>query len=123
MKGILILAHGSRRRETEDTLSALARKVREMTGVEALETAFLQFSDTTLWAGLDKLCARGCTEIVLIPYFLFDGVHIREDIPAEIEQYVKAHEAVSVRMGRTLGADDRLAQIVADQVKEAFGDR
>lgn len=118
MKGILIAAHGSREKTTERTLEVLAGKVRKLSGVGLLEIAFMQFSARTIPAGLDALMERGCTEIVLIPYFLFDGVHIREDIPELIREYTAAHPGVSIRLGHTLGADDRLAQILAEQVAE-----
>jgi sirohydrochlorin ferrochelatase len=120
MIGVLIAAHGSREKSTEQTLEALAEKVCRISGISKLEIAFMQFSARTIPAGLDKLTAQGCTEIVLIPYFLFDGVHIRQDIPELIEGYKTEHPGVSIRLGHTLGEDDRLAQILAEQALAAF---
>lgn len=118
MKGILILAHGSREVATEDTLKEVVSQLKTMVDVELLETAFLQFSEINLEKGLDNLVEKGANEITVIPYFLFEGVHIREDIPGEIEDYLKGKDKVKVTMGKTLGSDRRLAEILADRIKE-----
>jgi sirohydrochlorin ferrochelatase len=66
------------------------------------------------------LVGKGADEITVIPYFLFDGVHIKEDIPGEIESFRKQYPSVQVTMGRTLGADRRLARILRDRVLETM---
>ena len=59
MKGILILAHGSREKSTENTLKEIVSMLKEMMNDYIIETAFLQFSDVNLEAGLDKLKSQG----------------------------------------------------------------
>jgi sirohydrochlorin ferrochelatase len=126
MTGILILAHGSRQSETENTLQKIIEMVKEELksdlNTNLIEYAFLQFSDNNLETGLKKLVDRGVTEIKVIPYFLFAGVHILEDIPAEIDEFLKEYPNVKINFGQTLGADKRLAQIVVDRIKEMSGD-
>lgn len=117
MTGILILAHGSRQKDTERTLEALVQKVGELTGVTNIDFAFLQFSENLLAAGLDRLVKKGCNNIHVIPYFLFDGVHVREDIPAALAEYHRANPGVRLHLGKTLGTDERLAAILADQIQ------
>jgi len=43
----------------------------------------------------------------------------KEDIPAELEGFKKQYPKVTITMGKTLGADKRLADIIVDRVKEA----
>ncbi len=120
MTGVLILAHGSRQRDTEQTLNVLVDKVKNLTGAANIETAFLQFSNNLLPVGLDRLVNKGCTKIHIIPYFLFNGVHIQEDIPAELAKYKAQHPGIELCLGETLGADDRLAAILAERVQAAL---
>ena len=120
MKGILIIAHRSRAKDTDNTLMAIADGVKKNLPEAMIETAFMEFSDLNLEAGLDALVNKGATEIAVFPYFLFKGIHIREDIPEAIEDYVKQHEGVRVYMGNTLGEDSRLADILTDRVKEVL---
>ena len=120
MKAILILAHGSREKQTLDTLG----KITEMTMAQLpnvmIETAYMEFCDVNLEKGLDILAGKGATEIVVVPYFLFEGIHIRDDIPGEIKEYLKNHSDIKVTMGKTLGADPRLAEILVDRIREAL---
>lgn len=120
MKGILILAHGSREKSTEDTLWKIVKMLKNEMNDYMIETAFLQFSESNLHTGLDKLKAHGVNDIKVVPYFLFDGVHIREDIPKEINEYLAKNKGIEITVGKTLGSDIRLAQILADRVRETL---
>lgn len=118
MKGIIILAHGSRQKATEETLKSVVNMLKEqITGYE-VEYAFMEFSEKNIPTGLNLLAEKGINEIVAVPYFLFDGIHIHEDIPEELEKYMAEHQDVKITMGKTLGADPRLAAILADRVRE-----
>ena len=117
-KGILILAHGSRERETEIVFNKIADMTKEKVNEAIIETAFLQFSDVNLEKGLDNLIARGVKEIKVIPYFLFSGVHIRENIPKKIEKYLEDKPNIKVIVGEVLGDDSRLADILADKINK-----
>lgn len=120
MEGVLILAHGSRRDETEETMSKISQMVCERLPQTLIETAYLQFRKTDLAAGLDRLIEKGADSITVIPYFLFEGIHIREDIPAEIDSFIKSHNGITVRMGKNLGVDSRLADILADRIRQVL---
>lgn len=122
MTGVLILAHGSRRNETENTLlkiiDMVKAELRADLNTTLIEYAFLQFSKNNLETALNKLVDHGVTEIKIIPYFLFNGVHILEDIPAEINEFLEAYPEMKISLGQTLGADKRLADIIVDRVRE-----
>lgn len=117
-KGILILAHGSREKSTEKTLAWIVSALKKKLGAIPLETAYLQFCDVNLEKGLDRLVEQGAVDIKVIPYFLFDGVHIKEDIPEEIRAYLKKKSGIRITFGETLGADTRLADILLDRVNK-----
>ncbi len=118
MVGILLLAHGSREGDTEITMSKITEYVKEGLNIEMIDEAYLQFRDKNLEKGLLSLIDKGADDIKIIPYFLFEGVHIKEDIPAEIEEFKQHHPGIKITMGSTLGADKRLADIICDRVQE-----
>lgn len=120
MKAILILAHGSREKKTLDTLEKITQMTKDQLPEVLIETAYMEFCEINLEKGLDILVGKGAKEIVVVPYFLFEGIHIREDIPREIEEYLKDHQDIKVTMGNTLGADARLADILADRIREVL---
>ncbi len=118
MTGILLLAHGSREGDTETTMQQITKYVKADLQNEMVEEAYLQFREKNLEKGLLSLIERGADDIRVIPYFLFEGVHIKEDIPEEINTFIKQYPSVKITMGKTLGADKRLAEILADRIRE-----
>ena len=117
MKGILVIAHGSRIKETEKTLVAILNMVREKTPDLCIEHAFMEFSDQTPAKAVQSLLDKNVTEIKVVPYFLFMGVHLSEDIPNIIKECMIDHPNVKVVMGEPLGIDVRLADILIDRIK------
>ena len=118
MDGVLLLAHGSRAKETAQTMEAIAEQTRRILPGKLIQTAYMQFGEINIEKGLSMLMEQGVTRIKVIPYFLFDGIHIREDIPNELEQFIKKHPHMELTFGKTLGTDERLAQILAERIEE-----
>jgi sirohydrochlorin ferrochelatase len=116
MKGVLVLAHGSREHKTQATFNAIVDMARKKVDV-MVETAYMEFSEKNIAAGLSALVAKGVTEIKVVPYFLFQGMHIRKDVPGEIAQFLQKHHGVTVTIGQTLGEDPRLADVLADRIR------
>lgn len=117
MKGVLILAHGSRVEATKNTINAVVDMVREKITDRPIEIAYMEFCEENIEHGIKTLADKGVTEIKVVPYFLFEGIHIRKDIPEEIEEILKKYPGISVEMGKTLGVDERLADILADRIR------
>lgn len=118
MRGILVVAHGSRAKETEATLEAVLDMLKKKNPEIILEHAFMEFSEKTIGIAVDKLLEKGVTEIKVVPYFLFAGIHLKEDIPNMIKEYMADKPEINVIMGETLGADPRLCDILIDRIKD-----
>lgn len=117
MNGILILAHGSKRQETEQILNSLVDKVKQKTGEKLVYPVYLQFSEQNLEAGIEQLIASGAKNIKVVPMFLFDGVHVTQDIPEELNALMAKHPGINIRMSKHLGDDDRIADIIVDRIR------
>lgn len=118
MTGILLVAHGSRKPETIVTMEKITTEVRNQLQMDNVECAYMEFCDVNIEKGLESLIEKGVNDIKVIPYFLFEGVHIHEDIPEELEKVRQKHNNVKITFGSTLGTDKRLAMIVADRIRE-----
>lgn len=116
MNGILILAHGSRRQEVDKILNSLTQKVIDKTGEQLIYPAYLQFSERNLEGGIEYLIEKGANKIKVIPMFLFDGIHVTQDIPEELNTIMSKHPGIEVKMSKHLGDDDRIADIIADRI-------
>ena len=116
MNGILVIAHGSRAKETEAVPEVVLNMVKaRMPGI-IMELAFMEFSERTIEKGVAALAARGVTEIKIVPYFLFMGIHLKEDIPRIVAQCAVNYPGIHITMGEPLGVDKRLADILVDRI-------
>jgi len=118
MKGVLIVGHGSRQKSTEQILEAVVEKAMLSLPETLYEIAYMEFGKQDIPAGLRALLERGADEIAVVPYFLYDGMHIRKDIPEALFEFKASHENVKITMGRPFGFDERLAAVLNDRIRE-----
>ena len=118
---LLLVAHGSRRDESNAEVKALANQLLSAeSGFADIDCAFLEIAQPSIPDGLRQLIAKGALEIVVMPYFLSAGRHVSSDIPAEIEQVRVEHPEINIRMAPYLGASAEIAQIVMQQASSVL---
>lgn len=117
---LLLMAHGSRIPEANDAVREIADMVKAMSGFEIVEIAYREQHLPNIQTGIDACVARGAERILLMPYFLFVGAHVQEDLPAEMEEGRKRHPNVQFAMGNHLGVHQKLAEVVVDRVAQAL---
>ena len=86
MKQLLIIAHGSRRKDSNQDVTILASKVALHLNLpdDAVQAAFLELASPSIGEAIDACFQRGCDEITVLPYFLSPGTHVVSDVPEEI---------------------------------------
>ena len=117
---ILMMAHGSRIAKANDAAREVAVMVEEMTGFEIVEVSFRELHEPNIQQGIDACVARGAQRILLMPYFLFMGAHVRHDLPEEITEAQKRHPGLVMEMGGHLGAHRKLAEIEVERISQAL---
>ncbi|MDD3295464.1 MAG: CbiX/SirB N-terminal domain-containing protein [Geobacteraceae bacterium] len=120
---ILLMAHGSRVSEANDAVHEIAKMVRDFAGYDIVEVSFRENHAPNIQQGIDACVARGAGRILLVPYFLYMGAHVREDLPREMEEARLRHPGVEMAMAGHLGVHKRLAKLVIDRIEEAFGEK
>lgn len=120
--GVIVLAHGSRgEREPGDRLRQIVQYLRlRVTPPIEIEHASLQFGRPRLSEAIEILMGRGVRHVVVVPYFLFEGRHINQDIPQELDAIRMRYPDIEVSLAETLGVDDRLVDVLVDRVSEAI---
>jgi sirohydrochlorin ferrochelatase len=116
---VLLMAHGSRICEANDTVLEIASMVKEMTGFAIVEVSFREQYLPNIQQGIDACVARGAERIILIPYFLYLGAHVREDLPEEVATAKQRYPHIEFVMGRHLGVHRKLAEVVVERIAES----
>jgi precorrin-8X/cobalt-precorrin-8 methylmutase len=119
--GVLLLGHGSRVAEANDPLRDVARAVerRWLGGECACEPAFLQFEKPDFQEAVERLASRGVGEIVVMPYFLYMGNHVRQDIPSELEAARARYPQINFTVADNLGYHRSLVDITLERISAA----
>lgn len=117
---ILLMAHGSRIAQANAAAYEIAAMIRAAGAYEIVEVAFREMHTPAMQAAIDRCVALGAERILLIPYFLFVGAHVREDLPAEMIVAQERYPQVEFAMGSHLGAHPKLAEIVLERISEGL---
>jgi sirohydrochlorin ferrochelatase len=111
---IVIVDHGSRNPPANAVVADVARlvQVRAGDGV-AVRFAHMELCEPGLLRVIDECVAEGATSVVVQPLFLAPGKHASRDIPDLVADARRRHPHVEFELGRVIGADPLLAEIVA----------
>lgn len=116
MRSLLLVAHGSRRKASNEEIRALTERLRvEADSFDYLACAFLELAEPSIPDGLRQAISRGASEVVVLPYFLSAGRHVVTDIPAEIERVQKECPSVDIHLAPYLGAAEGLVGLLMAQ--------
>ncbi|MHB8172268.1 MAG: sirohydrochlorin chelatase [Thermincolia bacterium] len=116
--GIIIMGHGSKAPQALEILQAVGNKVQQTLGGFKVEVASMEFNKPDIPEAVANLVNQGVEKIVMVPFFLYFGIHLQEDIPQIIDEEKAKHPGVEIVLAGNLGADTRLVDILLDRIKE-----
>lgn len=117
---ILLIAHGSRHSEANADLRHVAESLRGRGAATIVEPSYLEFADPDIDGGGTKCVEQGARCVVLVPYFLSAGVHVRRDLTAARTRLALRFPQVEFRLAEPLGLEPRLLDIVEDRARQAL---
>ncbi|MDG1249270.1 MAG: CbiX/SirB N-terminal domain-containing protein [Gammaproteobacteria bacterium] len=105
MKALLLVAHGSRRTVSNIEIAVVATSLRKQVSDDFAFTrhAFLEIAQPSIPDAIDELIADGADDITVLCYFLSAGRHVREDVPAFVEDKRKQYPEVKLSLAPYLG--------------------
>lgn len=115
MLGLLLIDHGSRRAESNAQLEDMAARVRHLRPDAVVGAAHMEIATPDLATVFAALVAQGATRIVILPYFLSDGRHLTQDIPALANAAAAKHPGIAWSLGGALGPHDALASLLLER--------
>jgi sirohydrochlorin ferrochelatase len=115
--GILIFAHGSSVASANEAVKRVAAEAALAGGFSLYETAFLDALPNLRMAAA-KLMDRGAGRILVVPYFLTLGIHLKRDLPALVRELEMEHPGVEMRIAPPLDGHPGLSRILADRAAE-----
>lgn len=120
MRALLLIAHGSRRAEANADLDFVASAMRERGAFGFVQCSYLELAEPTILSGGEACAAHGAKDVVMLPYFLSPGVHVREDLIEIRNELAAKFPAVAFALAEPLGRHPLLLEIVEQRSAEAI---
>jgi sirohydrochlorin ferrochelatase len=117
---LLLIAHGSRHEEANADLAHVVDGMRRR-GHAVVEASFLELAEPGIAEGGQRCVLQGAERVVLVPYFLSAGVHVRRDLTAARDALAARFPQVAFRLAEPLGRHPLLLDVVAERAHEAGG--
>lgn len=122
MKGLLLVAHGSRRKQSNEEIASVATALtpRVSEQYEHMTHAFLELAEPSIPEGIDKLIDQGAKQITVLPYFLSAGRHVHEDVPEIVESKQQLHPDVKITIAPYIGEAPEMLDVLSTISKKAL---
>jgi len=117
---IIVFAHGSSVESANESVRALTRSLAEMGNYPLTETAFLELGQPDLPAAVARVVEKGARRIIVVPYFLTLGIHLRRDLPRIVESISTMYDGLSIHVTDPLDGHPALPRILLERATKAL---
>jgi len=111
---IILFAHGARDSEWAAPFRRIAARLREARPNLPVQLAFLELMQPALADAVAGMAADGITRITLVPLFLAQGGHLKEDLPRLLENIRRSHPGITIDVTEAIGDSEVLTSAIAD---------
>jgi sirohydrochlorin ferrochelatase len=116
---VLLIAHGSRRKEANDDLVKLADLIAARGEYDIVQVSYLEIAKPTILEGGRSCAERGARQVLMMPYFLSAGVHVVMDLEESRQLLAAEFPGIEFRLCPHLGLHPLMADIVLARLSEA----
>ena len=117
---LLLIAHGSRRPEANADLEYIANEMTTRGRFDVIQTSYLELAEPTIAQGGAKCVEQGATTVIMLPYFLSPGVHVREDMIEARDELTVQFPEVKFKLAEHLGRHPLMMDIVEQRAREVL---
>ncbi len=118
--GVVLFAHGSSVEEANRGVRELAERVAASGPFRFVRAAFLEQAQPDLRVAMGEAAQAGLRQMIVIPYFLTEGLHLRRDLPSLISQIRAGFPGLDIRVGQSLEGHPLMASIIVGRVRETL---
>lgn len=113
---LILFAHGSRDPEWASPLRRVRTAVLSGSPNLKIELAFLEFLAPSLQDCASAMVSEGFDRIVIVPMFIAQGGHLKNDLPLIIDELRGRFPNVGFEMPGPVGEADSVVQAMASHV-------
>ena len=126
--GIIIVDHGSKVAAANERLERLCEGYAATRAPKhwVVRPAHMELASPSISEAFDALVEAGCSTVVCHPFFLSQGRHVREDVPALLDEAASRHNipySLTPPLGEAPALLDLVHDVVSAGVKDATPDQ
>jgi sirohydrochlorin cobaltochelatase len=115
-QAVILFAHGARDPEWAQPFATIKRQLQAARPEVQVELAFQDFMTPSLEAAVSQSVAQGARRIVLVPLFMAQGGHLKQDLPLLVEKISAQHPQLELQVMPAIGDAPEILQAIADWV-------
>ena len=118
--GVVLIAHGSRRRESNTEFIQLCEKIKieNVSKFDLIEYAFLEFEEPTIELAVKNMYDNSVEKVYIYPYFLNSGKHVSVDIPDKLAKLQSTYANIELEILNHFGASKSVVSIISADLQE-----
>ncbi len=118
MNALVMIAHGSRRKEANAEFIALVEKIKTTEGskYDFVEPCFLEISSPSLSEVVKYVIGNGVTRISVFPYFLNSGNHVLRDIPEIVDRLTQHYPDCTITLLPYFGTIEKIVELISRHI-------
>ena len=117
-RALLIIGHGSKSRDAVDVFEKIVEATAERKTYARVMGAHMELAVPSIEEASDILYKEGFKEVVVVPYFLFEGNHIKFDIPEIFLNIQKTYPDLNFTLAKPIGFEPSMVDILLRRAKE-----
>ncbi len=114
--GILLISHGSPRDEANNAFSELTGRIAARLNSNNILPTFFSIKRPNIMDQIGKLAQQGVKRVIMLPYFLGNGQHIKADIPAQLEQCKERYPEIEIEFLPTLQGEPGVEDVLTERL-------
>ncbi len=119
--GVLLVSHGSPREEANAGFCQMVANIAARADGLIIKPTFFSIARPSIEDRIAELAEEGVNHVYVVPYFLFNGQHVRVDIPAQIELCMQKHPGIKIDVMPTLQNEPAMEEIMLDRLRDCMG--
>jgi sirohydrochlorin cobaltochelatase len=112
--GIVLFAHGARDPAWAEPFRRIQTRLRAAEPDVPVELAFLELMQPSLPEAVARLARGAIWRITVVPLFLAQGGHLKEDLPRLVEAIREKHPGIAIHVTSAIGDSETLTDAIAD---------
>jgi sirohydrochlorin cobaltochelatase len=115
-QAIILFAHGARDPDWALPFGIIQRQLQAARPEVQVELAFQDFMMPTLEVAVAQAAARGAKHVALVPLFMAQGGHLKQDLPLLVGRIRQQHPQLDLRVMPAIGDAPEILQAISDWI-------